>query len=61
MKNELAQATKKKLAKDDRVREAEVDKNDKGVFVRARANDRMDARDLEKDLGAFPVFVKVVA
>lgn len=59
MEYELAEAAAEKLSKDDRVQDAEVDKNEKGIFVRAMANDRLDARDLKQNLDAYPVFVKV--
>jgi hypothetical protein len=61
MKQELAEATVKKLESDKRVNEAKVCENDKGIYVEARARDRMAAQKLQQDLGSFPVFVDVVA
>lgn len=61
MKQELAEATANKLREDDRVDTAEIDRNEKGIYVKALCHDRMAARELKGDLGAYPVFVQVMA
>jgi len=61
MQSELAKATADKLNKDNRVESAEVEQNEKGVFVNVTAVDRMAARDLKGDLGEYPVYVEVSA
>lgn len=61
MKESLAKASAKKLENDDRVEWAEVDRNEKGIYIEARAIDRMAARDLKGDLDEYPVYVEVIS
>jgi hypothetical protein len=61
MEQQIAKAAANELEDDDRVVEAEVSENDKGIFVMAHAKDRMAARSLKGDLHEYPVYIEVKA
>lgn len=60
MKQQLAKATKEKLERDDRVVEASIERNDKGIYVEAKVENEIMRGELKGDLSQYPVWIDVV-